>query len=690
MPSLYRGFRPLPLGHPLADTFHLDSQVAGGSVWESSRAARFEWMQRPAAPLRDIQMNIRAKLFVGYLVFAATLILLGGWSAWHLHEMGGVSRNIIANNYDSTIAAQDMRDSLERQSSAALFALLGYPEQAVTRLLEYRTRFDASFEKAAHNITEPGEAEIIEAIRRDRDAYYQRVDAFLAEMRSTSGGPAAGPVETRAEPPGRGDYFVRLEPLINRLRTDCDNLLQINQRAMVAKSEAAAGVAQRWFLTTLAVAGSLVVAGLAFAALLAKRIISPLQELTATAARIAGGDLEAKASVQSQDEVGILAAGFNRMAERIRELRRSDLGKLLIAQQTTEAAIDSLYDPVIVTDAQGGVTKLNPAAEEIFGAESENAGKPIGEIARDSRIAVAVSEALRSQRPVAGEGAASVLPLAVDGSERAFRLRTTPMLDDEGRLLGAVTLLEDITHLREIDRLKSEFIATASHELRTPLTSVRMGVHLLLEGAAGGLTDQEQRVLETCRADCERLEQLMRDLLDLSKIEAGEAAPQLAAVRAADLISGSADALRAQVESKGIRFRMDASQDLPSVLVDRAQIERVISNLVSNAIRHTERGGEICLVAGRRAGQVAVSVTDTGCGIPPEYLPRIFEKFVRVPKAASGGAGLGLAISKSIVEAHGGQILVQSKLGQGSTFTFTLQVGTQRVREQHGEAHSGR
>ena len=180
------------------------------------------------------------------------------------------------------------------------------------------------------------------------------------------------------------------------------------------------------------------------------------------------------------------------MAERIRQLRRSDMGKLLVAQQTTEAAIDSLYDPVIVTDADGKVTKLNPAAEEIFGPEAKNAGRHVRDIAHDSRIATAVSETLSSQQPVAGEGAALVLPLAVDGSERAFRLRTTPMRDEEGRLLGAVTLLEDITHLREIDRLKSEFIATASHELRTPLTSVQMSVHLLLgarpEGSPRGST----------------------------------------------------------------------------------------------------------------------------------------------------------------------------------------------------------
>ncbi|HEX7629790.1 MAG TPA: ATP-binding protein, partial [Candidatus Methylomirabilis sp.] len=597
-------------------------------------------------------MNIRTKLLIGYLVFTATLVILGGWSAWHLREMGGVSRNIIANNYDSVIAAQDMRDSLERQNSAALFALLGHREQALKRLSEYRTRFDATLHGAANNITEPGEGDIIEAIRRHRDAYYQQVDAFLAEIKSRRNIPSMEAGTSGAAAPGGGESFIRLEPLINQLRTDCDNLLQINQRAMVAKSEAAAGVAQRWFVATLLIAGSLVIAGLIFAFFLANRIVGPLRELTAAAAKIAGGDLDAKASVDSRDEIGILAAGFNRMAERIRQLRRSDLGKLVIAQQTTEAAIDSLYDPVIVTDDQGGVTKLNPAAEEIFGSESENAGKHIEEIARDSRIAVAVSEALSSQRPVAGEGAALVLPLDVDGAERAFRLRTTPMRDDEGRLLGAVTLLEDITHLREIDRVKSEFIATASHELRTPLTSVQMSVHLLLEGAVGALTDKQRTVLQACREDCERLEKLMRDLLDLSRIEAGESAPNCLAVHIGDLVHAATGPLRGRAEAKQIALVADISADIPSVLADRPQIERVITNLVTNALRYTDAGGSIRIQVAQREGHVAVSVKYSGRGIPPEYLPHIFDKFAQVPGAPPGGAGLGLAISKRIVEAH--------------------------------------
>ncbi|MBC7911881.1 MAG: HAMP domain-containing protein [Pyrinomonadaceae bacterium] len=620
--------------------------------------------------------------------------MLGGWSAWRLREMGDVSRRIISNNYDSVVAAQDMKESLERQDSAALFALLGQRERALTQLREHRGRFDTAFNKAANNITEPGETEIVEAIRYDRDEYYKLFDEFLTGASTASSTPA---VETetlplRSQRPqddkelSRPFYFQRLEPVFNRLRARCDELLRLNQDAMLAKSSAAAAVAQRWFLLTLGIAGALVVAGIVLAFFLSGRIVGPLRELTATTARIAGGDLNAKAEIVSRDEVGLLAAEYNRMAERIRQLRRSDLGQLFVAQQTTEAAIDSLYDPVLVTDAEGCVTKLNPAAEEIFGTEQANIGKHIREIRQGSRIALAVSETLSSQRPAAAEGTASVLPLAVDGGERAFHLRTTAMRDAEGNLLGAVTLLEDITHLREIDQIKSDFIATASHELRTPLTSVQMGVHLLLEGAAGALNDKQCEVLQACREDCERLEKLMRDLLDLSKIESGESAPHLLSISAHKLITTAGESLRPQVEAKDIKFIVEAPPDLSMVMADRVQIERVISNLVGNAVRHTQRGGEIRLTAAPRDASVAISVKDSGRGIPPEYLARIFDKFVQVPNAPFGGAGLGLAISKQLVEAHGGQISVHSEPGYGSTFTFTLPAIAEATVNENGAA----
>jgi signal transduction histidine kinase len=200
-----------------------------------------------------------------------------------------------------------------------------------------------------------------------------------------------------------------------------------------------------------------------------------------------------------------------------------------------------------------------------------------------------------------------------------------------------------------------------------------MGVHLLLEGAVGELNDKQTEVLSACREGCERLDQLMRDLLDLSRIEAGESQPALKPVRIREFIINATEDLRPQVESKDLAFNILVPVGLPDVKIDPSQIERVLANLVVNAIRYTKQG-EIRIGAEPRGNYIAVWVSDTGTGIPQEYLPHIFDKFVQVPGAATGGAGLGLAISRLIIEGHGGQISAQSQLGHGSTFTFTLPV----------------
>ena len=604
-------------------------------------------------------MTLRTKLLVGYLGFVLALGVLGAWSAQTLRKMSSVAGRIIAENYDSVVAAETMKESLERLDSAAVFELIGQHERAIRQASEHRARFNAAFEKAEGNITEIGEADVIAAIRRGRDDYFQRLDEFL----QASGNRSAG-------------YFQVLEPRFGAVKDDCDRLLHLNQEAMRRKADEASQTAQRWFLYTLALTTALVVIGVGGALRLSNTILAPVRQLTAAITSVAAGDLDAVVHVTSGDEIGRLADGFNRMAERIRELRRSDLGKLLVAQQTTEAAIDSLYDPVIVTDSDGRVTRTNSAAERLFGPREATTGKPIAQVARDIRVAQAVTDVLRSERTVTSESAGAVLPWAVDGAQRAFRVRSTPMRDADGHLVGAVTLLEDITHLSEISRLKSEFIAAASHELRTPLTSLQMGVHLLSEGSLGPMTERQQRVVEVCRDDATRLDRLMRELLDLSKIESGDTAPVRAPVPASTLAHDAAESVRVQADARSVRLNIDAPPDLPQVFADRQQIQRVIINLLTNAIRATAAGGTIAVRGVQRGGEVVFSVTDTGAGIPREYLSRIFEPFVQVPNAPQGASGLGLTIARRIVEAHGGRLTVQSDPGRGSTFTFTVPVGT--------------
>jgi PAS domain S-box-containing protein len=607
-------------------------------------------------------MTLRTKLLLGYAGFVLALGVLGAWSARTLSQMSAVSGHIIAENYDSVVAAQDMKESLERQDSAALFDLLGESDRGRRQAVEYRGRFDDALMRAEANITEVGERATVEAIRRGRDEYYRRFDAFanVAGNRTSV-------------------YFQSLEPQFNQVRADADRLLRLNQEAMRRKADAASRIARRWFFVTLGLALVLMVAGVGIELSLSRAIVGPVAHLTAATVRLASGDLETPpVPVRSADEIGTLAVSFNRMADRLRELRRSDLGKLLIAQQTTEAVIDSLFDPVVVADGEGLVARLNPAAERLFGAKADALGRPISAVTRDPRITQSVADVLRSHAPAASEDAAATLPWAVDGARRAFRIRSTPMKDADGRLVGVVALLEDVTHLNEVSRVKSEFIAAASHELRTPLTSVQMGIHLLLEGSAGTLDERQRDILQVCREDTTRLDRLMRELLDLSKIESGAVTPQMAPVRPVTLVGEAIEPLRLQVEARGIRLEVDAPPDLPHVSVDRGQIERVITNLVSNAMRATADGGSITVTAVRRSDEVAVSVTDTGSGIPREYLATIFEPFVQVPHATAGGAGLGLTISRRIVEGHGGRLSVQSDPGRGSTFTFTIPLGSER------------
>ncbi len=603
-------------------------------------------------------MSLRIKLLLGYLVFVAALMALGGWSAWQLRQIGSVSRLIIAENYDSVVAAQQMKENLERQDSATLFLSLGQRERAVAQIQEQQQKFDAALEKAANNITEKEELEIIAAIRRDRATYYQNLTAFLNQP--------------NAEQSTNTFYFTQLEPVFHQLRGACDRLLQVNQQAMLNKAENATGIAQQWFWRTLWLAVALVLAGLLLALWLSQKIVQPLLELRAAAGKIAGGDLAAKASVSSRDEIGILAAEFNRMAERLRQLRRSDLGQLFIAQQTTEATIDSLYDPILVTDAQGHVTKLNPAAEKIFGLEATNLGKPIAEITHDNRIAMAVSEALNWQRPVIGESIANAIPITLNGTEQAYRLRTTPMRDDQQQLLGTVVLLENITHLKEVDRLKSEFIAMASAQLQEPVNELQMSLYCLLDDVTGELNETQRDLLFNCRDQVERWERLRQDLLALASIESGEQPPRMAALKLAEVLTPLAESLRAEIEGSDLTLQVGLPATLPAVLADSEQIQRVLTQLLQNARRNTPRGGQIQVCAKELDDHLAISVSDTGRGIPPEFLPRIFNRFVRVPGTNPEGSGLGLAISKRLIEAHGGQISVQSKPNHGSVFTFTL------------------
>jgi two-component system, NtrC family, sensor histidine kinase KinB len=607
--------------------------------------------------------SLRHKLLLSYALLVVAVVMGGGWSIHHFTVLGRFVRLIMANNYRSVLDAERMKETLERQDSAMTFHIAGNDRKAVTQYEANRRRFAASYADAADNITEIGEPEAIRDIGQQFNAYTRLARSFLYSRR-----PAAE--QSRL-------YFAVLEPAFVRLKNRCDDLLKINQDAMLRGQHRAEREAAAATRATVALSLGLLILGIVYSINLSRALVAPLGRLTAAAKRIGEGDLDLEIAVQTGDEVEVLADEFNRMAASLRQYREREAARLQVAEQQAEAAINSLYEPVVVTGAKGEVIHLNRAAAELFGPEEQRIHRPVEDLALEP-LTRAIREAIQHRTAVAPDSERALATIKVDHGERSYRVRTAPLLRGAADVAGTVTVLEDVTRLRELDRLKDEFISVASHELRTPLTSLQMAVQLLAEGSAGPLMERQQRLVQMATLDAERLDRLTRDLLDLARLEAGTAVPHRRPVRPLDAIQMAIEPLRPQAEGKGVTLSVQAEPSLPLVSADLEQLSRAVSNLVGNAIQHTPSDGGVTVTAEPSEGGsppsacMRFTVRDTGEGIPPEYLARVFERFVQVPGATAGGAGLGLPIAKKIVEAHGGQIWAESEPGRGAQFHFTM------------------
>ncbi|HEX9101551.1 MAG TPA: ATP-binding protein, partial [Polyangia bacterium] len=463
---------------------------------------------------------------------------------------------------------------------------------------------------------------------------------------------------------------------LTALEATLDEITDLNQDAMVRKSEAARRSAERMSAALVAVTLAAFVVGILASGYLTNRLTRPLGVLAAAVRRLGEGDLAARARLDGSDEIARLAREFNTMADHLAEYRSSSLGELLQAQQAAQAAIDSMPDPVLVLRAGGALLNANQAAAELFAVDVETLGAdpfaraPAEVVQTVSRMREHIAAGRGPYLPKSLEEAA---PIEVRGGTRYFLTRANPMKDEEGRASGLTILFQDVTRLRRFDELKNDLVATVAHEFRTPLTSLRMAIHLCVDGAVGPLTDKQADLLYAAREDCERLQGIVDDLLDLSRIQAGRIELHVRPILSTTLLRQAVDAHRALAADKSIELALGKLTVERQVLADPDRLQLVVGNLVQNAVRHTPPGGRVELGAAP-AGDAALrfEVRDSGAGIAPEHLPRLCDRFYRVPGAPTGGAGLGLYICKEIVEAHGGRVGVESDVGRGSTFWFTL------------------
>jgi signal transduction histidine kinase len=602
-------------------------------------------------------VSLKAKLLAAQLPLVLGLLLLGGTAVRIIGQLGLSSQHILRDNYRSILAAERMKEALERIDSAATFRAAGRPDKGDAQAQPNVEVMESELKVEEQNITEVGEQEAARKLRELWTAYREDYRVFRA---------------LASEDAVRARYFEVMEPAFLRVKAAADRVLEINQDAMVLKSEAARRTSDRnqaFFLLSTAAALGL---GLLASVTLTTRALRPLGRLSMAVRRIGEGDLDARARLEGHDEIAQVGRELDTMADRLREYRSSSLGELLQAQQSSQAAIDSLPDPVLVLSVDGRVLNVNQSAESAL--QIQLTGEPLARLEPELRAAI---EKVRAH-VVSGKGAylprglEEALRLRGDGGERRLLPRATPLYSEQGAIVGATLVLQDVTRLLRFDELKNDLVATVAHEFRTPLTSLRMAIHILAEATVGPINEKQADLLFAAREDCERLQGIVDDLLDLSRIQSGKVEVSPVALSAKTVLESGVAALEPRAAEAGVQLEVSLEEPIRPVLVDPERIQLVFDNLIGNALRHSRRGGRVELSAAAQDRAVRFEVKDHGEGIPPEYQERIFEKFFRVPGTKGEGIGLGLYISREIVLAHRGEMGVSSAQGEGSRFWFTL------------------
>jgi PAS domain S-box-containing protein len=593
---------------------------------------------------------------MGIVPLLALLVGLGLWAIVMFSKLGNNIDVILRENYQSVLAAEKMKEAIERMDSALLFAIGGQEQAAIDQFHPFRLKFEHSLKVEQNNITLKGERELANEVASQFAEYVQSSEQFFQLPASDR--------EVRTK-----FYFEQSLPTFNRIKDCADQILDINQNHMEAMdlaARSAAATAVRSMIVALL--GSVLLASW-LSWRLSRSILGPIIGVTNAARAMAKGDLEQVVPVMSSDELGELGRTFNSMARTIREFRQAGTAQLLRAQKTAQATIDSIPDPVVVVDLEGVIERTNPAAIRILGVSSAKGNLAW---AAPAMLRVPLTQVLTGSSDFVPTGIEQALCLRDDGQERFYLPRVLSIRGDDGPL-GAAVVLNDVTKFRLVDQLKSNMVATVSHELKTPLTSIQMAVHLMLEEAVGPLNSKQTELLIAARQDSDRLLAMLNDLLDLARIEQGRVHLELEATSAFELFQAAIDRNVSAAMPADVSISSTVSHDLPDVKVDRERVAHVFDNLISNAIAHNKFAGNVVIDAKTDNGFVRFTITDSGEGIPDEFLPRIFDRFFRVPGTRKErGVGLGLAITKEIVESHGGQIEVSSIPGKGSTFAFTL------------------
>ncbi|GFM80358.1 PAS domain-containing sensor histidine kinase [Pseudomonas cichorii] len=591
-----------------------------------------------------LAMKLRTRLFlsISALITVALLGLLLGLVS--VMQMAKSQESLIQSNFSNLELGLKLRQNLGDQ-----LVIMISPSPDKLALQKYQDQF--------HEL-------LVEGMERDSQnkvqgrfektsQYYQR---FIDAYQRFEG-------DTRAmhdNPELRGSFDVLRNDLLDTHRQALEN---------ISTAEAYSRERALWIAGLLGLVGIAVLCiGFITAHGIAQRFGAPIEALAKAADHIGQGNYEVMLPISSAAEMNLLTRRFGIMAEALRQHQATNVDELLAGQQRLQAVLDSIDDGLLMIDRQGRLEHLNPVAQRQLGWDESRLGRGLGEALEHPELDEQLFLILRGGTL---EHAPEDLNIEIDGESRLLTYSLTPVSHTKGHILGAVMVLRDVTEQRAFERVRSEFVLRASHELRTPVTGIHMAFGLLQERLHFAAESREADLLNTITEEMQRLMQLINDLLNFSRYQNGLQKLKLAPCPIKHLLEEARGRFEEQAREHNITLMLDIQEPVPHLHADQTQLERVLDNLLDNALRHTPENGLIRLQARRHGERAIISIEDNGEGIPYGQQGRIFEPFVQVGRK-KGGAGLGLALCKEIVQLHGGRMGVYSRPGQGTQFYMAL------------------